>query len=336
MRFSLTILVSLSTLLQAEANSQDNRVPIRSKQLSDVWRESTILESSLELRVREQSSIVSLPPELSEAGIGTKSKSNNEYHFWRISNEGMRLDRLGEQWSAMNVTASNGITLNCPSENMEGLNRAIIKPVGKTDAQAHWLSISLLYWLDPLATTLCTEISKLDQLGVANDGILTIALGEHRATFSRDFHWRPLSVHIDRDGIPVARTVFKYTFDQGKLVLESLSYKMYIEGKLHLNYDVEIESNQKTPSKDELKISIPPFTYVADEIHSQEYLVRQNGSIRRFSKEERGFASSWKDLLESEEGDLLPSRSSWLRNVLMLAGGAVLLAGAYKALRRNK
>ncbi len=241
--------------------------------------------------------------------------------FW-ISGVGMRakFDHVSEFNLLLNGVATNVSQDDNPSRTKTVSIRKPEDPIVTSDAKSELF----LSWFEPASTKIATLLSAnpdLDITFVDSEGQDQLAILKLEAVngsiltarLSRKFGWRVVSEKLEQNGELTMQKNLEYelgTDGAAKLVgWEMISFQNSKPWRREKSAMTEMSFACRAS---DLELEIPANSVVSDYTDEKldRYLVRDDGSKRRFSMEEVFNAANMQQLMDTEEGDLLPSRNS--------------------------
>ena len=274
--------------------------------------------------------------------IDEKYRRNSvaDYTFRRHADFGMRgtCNGLNED---DNVLGDCGVRVFPGTGGLIGMNHVLVQKQGSTLIQSLSRTIALLYWLDPLATKLCTRISRLSEgkltliedpeYGPAVRLTLRESNGTSQVTLAKKHDWRIVS--IVRKGSVRNRCEFEYTrHSNGNLLLHRLTTNHFlVDDSEHPSTVVYItlSSCKFGCDPDDLKIELPNNSFVQDytgEV-SKAYFIRADGSIRNTAREEWRMASL-SELINTPEGSVFGTSAPNRTSMWIVIAGALMICAA--------
>lgn len=337
-----SVTLSLAIVSLTAASEHENQ-SVTMDEMKQVWTNTRVCKAKCNVKVvltnATGEAAVPFGGSGSEKEVSKRRDENGV--FARDCNTGMRL-AIGTRM--LNLFDDKAISIHPqPPERMKGLNNVVLQNAGDSEIQKEDITISLLHWLDPLATKYYSQLlaTRIDAFTVSRDpdfGEVVRISQEDQAvetvTFSKKFDWRIVGIAVDFKGMPVRRTTYQYSWLNNELICDSISTKEFDprSGTLLRTSEIEVAKVEFFCSEADIRLEIPPYSRVYDGTvtPAEEYLIRKDGSRRNFSVQERKLASTWSDLLESEENDLFSKIPfNWSRWYFFFFGIGVFGVGVY-------
>jgi hypothetical protein len=341
------------------------------KEIVSTWQKTRVQQISCELEVDQTSWVKKvfpdsapkgdlggeLGPGVGPGGLGPEnlifttevdpnepSSTTMRYVLRRHMDFGMRITGVDVEEDD-NVVGDRGISIRPGTAELEGMSEVTISKAGHTLIQSQNRTIALLYWLDPLATKLCTRISRLSDgnLTVVNDPelgpIVQVALRENsgasRVVLAKNYDWR--IVTLSRSGSNSTKLAFEYGRDPaGNLALNTLiTTEIWSKQPDHPAVIEEISITNCVWNCDpsDLEISLPNNSRIFDTTggNRQVYFIRNDGSIRQTTGEEMILATeagTFKELVNSDEGEQFGKAAPNRTSMWIMIAGAVFICAA--------
>jgi hypothetical protein len=268
-------------------------------------------------------------------------KKTGRFVFRRHADFGMRMTDLDHD-EDQNVFGDRGVSIRPGRFGQEGVNDVIIKKAGSASIQSSSRTAALLYWVDPLATKLCTRISRLSEgsLPIVQDPeygpIVQLALreenGSSRVVLAKNYDWRIVSLTTAKS---MER---KHTFEYGRnlagqLVLNrltSITYHRDISDHPAFIETLTFTGHFFGCDPNDLRIDLPSNSLVRDSTGGRpnEYLIRHDGTIQNVTREELRLATP-KELMNTEEGELFGKAAPNRTSFWIIVMGALLVGLAF-------
>ena len=268
--------------------------------------------------------------------------------FHRNAKFGMRLEDNGQ---IHNQAGGVSISVQTAGQGMAGMRSVIINQSEKnSQVGSDAKTSSFLYWIDPLATKMCTRASKtgiselplIDSPDFGQVARLTFSYDNKKCsmTIAKKFSWRPVSIDTDVDGVPQSRLTFKYSLISGaRVVLDEYTDREFRTKELRSESTILLTGHRFTCSAVDIEVPVPRGSLVYDFTSGKEtkHIVRLDGSNRPINDDELKLAKNWEEVIATDQGALFgPKQSSVMyRSLPWIAVTVILVLAYYIQFRRS-
>ncbi len=322
MRIKYCILVSLTAGLVSSAHSCVAQITV--EELVSSWKDHAIPKVSCRIESKVHrwdaaartnatsdiftNSVVDGPPVVDEL----------EGFVYRISGVGTRARFDGIECNILEAVATDvyqdGVNPSSTySVNINNASEAFVTKHSNSDV--------FLNWLEPAESDAAKALIRIPtfDINVIEDSIsgpiASVIIdngrgGSTKVQLAEKFGWRIVSNIEIANGKPVSKAFFKYaTNAKGVSVLVSWEKISFLKGspwRMERTSVTEVVLDCKTS---DLVVKIPNNSVVRDTRGAavERYLVRPDGTKRGLTMEEVANANSMQELIETDEGDLLPT-----------------------------
>lgn len=271
----------------------------------------------------------------------------NEYEgfVFRIREEGVRVSFEGVECNSYN---GRGMQVSQDGENPSGTHSVVVTDASDAMAEKLFNTEIFVEWLEPASSKVAESLAgssalQLEVVASEDYGRLASIVTEDAKgnstsiQFAERYDWRIVSRTKTRGGKTQAKGTFKYSMNaDGIPVLlrwETISFLGDAPWRMEKAEVVDVVLDCMSS---DLEVEIPRNSVVTESLNSttNQYLVRNDGTKRRFTMEETVNATSMQDLMSSNEGDLVPG-NSWLTSYLALAVAFLAAVFCFRGVRTH-